>query len=347
MRPVLLPILLCAVLLPAAAFSAGSPLKGRLESVEPETDVSLFAVTAFPSGTVYACGGDGNFLVSKDGGKTWDLTQVREEATLRVMCFVDEQRGFIAGRVKNENVLFTTRDGGAKFQEIKVDLPAYVTGLVFRDANTGWLVAGSERTRDGLWRITTDGGRTWVPRESVAFGTPARKLNAIAGVGEQVLVAVGSHVQVALVGEAARSLLYQRKRGGVLRSDDGGQTFEVQDPGNADGTELFAVDFFDSKHGFVAGDGGFAASTADGGQTWKILKTGTEVRLLGVDALSAETAVFVGENGTALATNDGGERFIALNTGTEANLRDASFTDERTGFVAGAAGTLLRFVREW
>ena len=341
--PLLLLLLLAA---PPAALPAGSPLKGRFEEVATDSDVTLHRVILFASGAVRACGADGMVLRSADG-KDWQTTQVKEEVSLRAMAFSDENRGIVAGRLKTKNFLFTTRDGGKSFTEIAVDLPAPIAGLAFRDANNGWLVAGSEKTKDGLWRLTTDGGRTWSERDSVAYRLPARKLNEIHGFSADFLVAVGGHVSVNLVGEGARSLLYQRRAGGVLRTLDGGQTWEVQDAGNPEGTELSDVDFIDAKTGYVVGDAGFAARTTDGGQTWKKLPTGVTGRLLAVDAITAESAFFAGEAGTALATNDGGATFNVLATGTEKDLRDVSMKDDKTGYVVGQGGTILRFVREW
>jgi photosystem II stability/assembly factor-like uncharacterized protein len=346
MKSAILFAVLALCLFAPAARPQGSPLKGRFEPVLAETDVSLHRVTMLPSGRLYACGADGIFLSSADG-KEWVDMQIAEDVSLRAMSFPDENRGLLAGRTKTANVLYATRDGGRTFEKLTTDLPEYISDFAFRDSRTGWVVGGSERKKDGFWRFTTDGGRTWNERDSVAFRIPARKLNAIAGFGEQLLVAVGGHVEIALVGESARSLLYQKRKGCVLRSEDAGQSWDVQDAGNPEGTQLMDVEFVDAKNGWVVGDGGFVARTTDGGETWKKLDPGTTRRLLAVEALTATTAFLAGEQGTILSTNDGGERFTTLATGTERDIRDIAAKDERTCFAVGQGGTILRFVREW
>jgi photosystem II stability/assembly factor-like uncharacterized protein len=338
--------LLSLFLLAPPARPQGSPLKGRFEPVLAEIDVTLHRVVLFSSGRIHACGVDGMFVSSADG-KEWEDVQIAEGVSLRAMAFPDENRGIVAGRTRTGNVLYATRDGGKTFEKLESDLPEFITDFAFRDARTGWVVGGSDRSKDGFWRFTTDGGRTWNERDSVAFRIPARKLNAIAGFGEQLLVAVGGQVELNLVGPSARSLLYQKRRGGVLRSEDAGLSWDVQDAGNPEGSELQDVEFVDAKNGWVVGDGGFAARTTDGGATWKKLDTGTTLRLLAVDALSADTAFIAGERGTILSTNSAGERFTPLATGTERDIRDLAMKDERTGCAVGQGGTILRFVREW
>ncbi len=126
-----------------------------------------------------------------------------------------------------------------------------------------------------------------------------------------------------------------------------GETWKVHHVGNPRGTYVRAVDFVDEKVGWVAGDHGFAARTADGGKTWTRVKTGTTNRLNAVDVVDADTVFLVGNEGTAIGTNNGGKTMVPFDTGTDRDLRDCSFLDERTGFAVGRGGAVLRFVRQY
>lgn len=336
-------LLLLATLEPAGA---RSQVKGKFERLLPETDESLYRLEVFGK-TAFSCGTDGTFVRSVDGGETWEPKQIRAGISFTVMDFVDEKTGFLAGREKTKNVLFRTHDGGERFTELGLDLSFPVRGLAFQDANRGWLITGSTRDRDGSWLRTTDGGRTFKTPDSVAYGIPGRILLGITSVGTDRLYVVGSHVEVALVGDAARSLLYQKRRGSVLRSTDSGRTWDVLDAGNAGTTRLWGVDFLDENTGWVVGDNGFAARTTDGGDTWNICDTGTEEELRAVDVVNAEVTFLVGKKGTALATSDGGKTFAELVTGTGQDLRDCSFSGESKGIVVGKTGTVLKFVRQY
>ena len=345
--PALSLVLATALLFPTAPTEAKPRLSGHFNTVIAETDESLYGLRLFKDKRVVVCGSDGMIIRSTDGGREWDLTQYREGLSLRVMHWVTKRRGFIAGRTRIGNVLLKTTDGGDSFAEIKTDVTLPIRGFGFLDMKNGYMVAGSTREKDGEWRRTEDGGRTWKMPTSMAYGITGRQLNAITVIGKQGLCVVGSHVEIALVGDAARSLLYQKRRGGVLRSNDGGETWEVQDAGNPPGTSLWGVDFADDKNGFVVGEGGFAARTVDGGRTWTRLDTGTDKRLRAVAAVDAKTAYFVGNDGIALGTNNGGETVVKLKTQTKKDLRAVSFLDERTGFAVGQTGTVLKFVRTY
>jgi photosystem II stability/assembly factor-like uncharacterized protein len=220
-----------------------------------------------------------------------------------------------------------------------------VTGFAFTDSRNGWMVAGNPKSGEGAWLRTENGGRTWKRIESIPWSTPARALTAITSAGDDCLWAVGTHVKVGLVGREAKALLYRKKKGAVIFSDDGGASWMVQDAGNPTDSVLEDVDFADKKHGFVAGTGGFLAWTTDGGETWKRLATGTTEDLLSVDAVSKDTAFVVGKSGTALAAQAG--TVEKLRTGVKVHLRDCSFKDRSTGFAVGRDGTVLRFVRDW
>ena len=340
-------LLLSLYVVPIPDAPARSRLRGGFEAVVADTDVNLYGVKAFKNGTIYLCGTDGYFVRSTDGGKTWNAEQVKEGVSLRTMTWLDEKTGVIAGRTRTGNYVLRTTDGGITFEDRRLDVPFRVRGFAFTDSSSGWLVAGSLEIRDGAWLKTQDGGRSWKKLESVAYGLPARLLHSISSGPEKHLWAVGTHVEAALVGEAAKSLLYRHKRGSVLSSVDGGRTWDVRDAGNPLGTSLRDVSFVDTMVGYVVGDGGFMARTADGGKTWKKLATGTTVRLLAVDAVSVESAFAVGERGTAIATGDSGESFSTLATGTKVHLRDCSFTSKSAGYAVGRDGTVLRFKRRW
>ncbi len=340
-------VLATATLLPTAPTTARPRLSGHYDAVLAETDESLYGVRMFKSKRVVVCGSDGMIVRSLDAGKLWDPMQYREGLSFRVMHWVDERTGFFSGRTRISNVLLKTTDGGDTFREIKTDITMPIRGFGFLNTRRGFMVSGSTRERDGAWRVTEDGGSTWKALPSVAYRITGRQLNAITVVGDKTLVVVGSHVEVALVGDAARSLLYQKRHGGILRSDDAGETWEVQNAGNPPGTSLWGVDFSDAKNGFVVGDGGFAARTADGGRTWTKLDTGTTRRLRAVAAVDAETAYIVGDGGTALGTNDGGKTVVTMKTPTKKSLRAVSFLNERTGIAVGQTGIVLRFKRTY
>ncbi|MEN8151376.1 MAG: YCF48-related protein [Planctomycetota bacterium] len=337
---------LAALLSPVADLSARPRLAGHFKAVIHDTDASLYQVRYFEDGGVYACGADGWFVFSEDHGKSWDSTQVKEGVSLKVMNWPSRRTLILAGRDDGKNFVWRSTDRGAMFSPKHVDTDLPIRGYAFLGLTKGFMVAGSVKSKDGTWRVSKDGGATFAKIDSVAYGNPARALMAISRAGKKSLFAVGGHVELGYVGESAKSLLYRKKKGGVLRSTDEGRTWEVLDAGNAAGTRLYDVDFFDEKHGWVVGEKGFAAMTADAGKTWTKVATNTTERLNAVQMIEQGVVYMVGENGVARGTVDG-ETVVTFRTDTKRDLRDLSFTSEHKGFVVGTSGTVLRFVREF
>jgi len=340
-------LLLPALLLPLADTTARPRLKGHFKAIIHETDASLYQVKFYKDGSVYACGADGYFITSGDKGKTWDAIQIKEGVSLRTMAWASRRTAIVAGRDDGKNLVWRTTNSAVTFDRTKVDTDLPIRGYAFLGRQRGFFVAGSTKKKDGTWRISTDGGRTFTKIDSLAYANPARTLLSICRAGDKGLFAVGGHVQLGYVGDAAKSLLYRKKQGAVLRSTDEGRSWVVLDAGNEAGTLLYGVDFFDEKIGWVVGQKGFMAKTADGGKTWTKVKSGTTERLNAVQMVDKDVVYAVGENGTAIGTNDGGKKIVAFRTDTKRDLKDLSFLDKHNGFVVGSVGTVLQFVRDY
>ncbi|MHC4470324.1 MAG: WD40/YVTN/BNR-like repeat-containing protein [Planctomycetota bacterium] len=343
---ILLPVGLAALVLLVGTVPTEAKLKGRFKAVVTDADVSLWGVTVFKGGDVRVCGAEGTFVHSTDG-KEWKVKQLHEDASLRIMYWMDKLKGFVFARLAKENVLFTTTNGGRHFVRRKVDVPYPVKGVTFLDSRRGWLVAGSRKEEDGTWRKTTDGGMTWAEHDAEDFRYPARVLNGISAPASERIWAVGSRVLITLVGDAAKAPLYRARAASILYSRNRGGTWVPQDAGNPADVMLNDVDFVDDDNGWVVGDKGFVATTANGGEFWKKIDSGTEARLLAVDAVTKDLVFAVGEDGTAIGTNDGGKTFVKIPTKTDRDLRDCSFADESTGYAVGQSGTILRYSREY
>jgi len=151
----------------------------------------------------------------------------------------------------------------------------------------------------------------------------------------------------------------------VARSDDGGQTWEIQSLPFSRNVQ--ALSFVDREHGWVLTGDLFMADicedcededkclalfrTSSGGDTWE---GPICIRLPGVPARSALVATeialqFVDEDngwlvaakGTVMKTTDGGSTWEAQASGTAVDLMDVYFLDAQTGWVTGKQGVLL------
>jgi len=148
--------------------------------------------------------------------------------------------------------------------------------------------------------------------------------------------------------------------GTVLRSDDGGRSWEHA-PTPTDAT-LYAVAFADESNGWAVGANGVLLRTTDGGLTWTLLEVTLsdgfggerplDSSLFDVAAVSATEAWVVGDFGVLLHTRNGknwSQVVISEETYADDNLPDrifnaVDFTDREHGWIAGEFGTLLRTV---
>lgn len=97
-----------------------------------------------------------------------------------------------------------------------------------------------------------------------------------------------------------------------------------------DRTSVYAVD---ASTAWVVASKGTIIKTSDGGSSWKLQRTGTEV-LTSVCAVNASTAWAVGYGGVILKTSDGGDTWLPQGPGT-GNLYSVSAVDANTAWAVG------------
>jgi photosystem II stability/assembly factor-like uncharacterized protein len=216
-------------------------------------------------------------------------------------------------------VVLRSEDGGRSFTRRATPFDRHVFGL-YADAPGRVLAVGDY----GLQLATDDGGAHWtcIPREQdvilgriapagadavVAgeFGTlerlpagrPPGRRATLRGVPEDF------YVFDVWLDAAGRAGVAVGLSGAIVRSEDGGASWaRVPVPWSAD---LFAV--------VVAGEGGFLATSEDGGRTFRAADApALPVALTDVEFADAERVFAVGPRGLVLRSEDGGRRFRAV-----------------------------------
>lgn len=108
------------------------------------------------------------------------------------------------------------------------------------------------------------------------------------------------------------------------------------------GSDINAVFFADSLHGYTVGVYGTINRTADGGESWNHCKSGVLLDLTGVFFNNATTGTAVGLGGIILRTTDGGLTWLPQSSGTTTALKAVAFPTINTGTAVGLFGTILR-----
>ena len=115
------------------------------------------------------------------------------------------------------------------------------------------------------------------------------------------------------IAAAGDRLWISGQQGLILHSADGGKTWERQDSGTQE--YLFAIFFWDERHGIAVGDRSIVTETTDGGKTWKARTIPRSFDAIDPDlALAMQDPIFY----------------------------DVHFIDENTGWIAGEFGRLLK-----
>ena len=128
---------------------------------------------------------------------------------------------------------------------------------------------------------------------------------------------------------------------GIYHSPDGGASWEPQESGLDDLTQLCKADFVDDQYGWIVGSFGTILHTEDGGKTWNTQDSTTGNLLLNVDFIDRQHGWAVGEKATILRTRDGGATWTLQFDEMGPVYNGVQFLDQQTGWIVGDYGTIL------
>jgi photosystem II stability/assembly factor-like uncharacterized protein len=264
-------------------------------------------------------------LRTADGGATWFVAAEVLGDTLLDVDFADERSGWAVG---TSGVVYGSTDGGLtwaaepaaswqrQYSHEPVTLPAQgtnniapvinesVASVYFADAKTGW-AAGDAPTGKGfdvrgLVLGTTDGGKSWSELKSAAGEGAPYPVNGLWFTSPKD-------------GWAAAGNLEDAQEDVLLRTTDGGRTWERSDPKSAEYPR--AVQFLDASHGWAVGmtvdqttdlpGPSKILGTTDGGATWTVRFTSPR-SFFGLCFADAKRGWAVGDRAAIYATTDGG-----------------------------------------
>jgi photosystem II stability/assembly factor-like uncharacterized protein len=269
-------------------------------------------------------GGDNGFLSrTDDGGHSWVQQIVETKVAINDIYFRDKEAGFlIAG-----NAIFSTRDNGTRWTEVRRFLPTEFDGadvelysVRFSSKKKGWVVGSvsrNDRVVDSILLNTENGGESWQRQRA-----PSRL--------ELIHIDFANDKRGWIVGSD----------GTILATVDSGQTWSKQESGTT--ATIYHVDFRSEKKGLAVGERGTVLRTTDGGATWTTVTSATRSTLLNVKLVTDDQGWAIGRGGTILRTDDAGVTWIGQESGTKQNLYGLYFA-KKVGWAVGADGMLLRY----
>lgn len=272
-------------------------------------NVRLRGVSAVSESVAWASGAGSTVLRTTDGGTTWQKLYVTDDTLdFRDIDAVDAQTAY-ALSIGNgpDSRIYKTTDAGKTWQlQFKNDDPkAFLDAMTFWDANHG-IVFGDSVDLKFYILTTADGGHTWSRVPTASLPPAQGNEGAFAASGTNIAVIGKSHAWIG-TGAATKSR--------VLRTSDGGRTWQVADTPLASGPSsgIFSIAFRDQKHGAIAG-GDYKketeavdnlAVTSDGGATWKLVKGLSGFRSVVAYVAGTKKLVAIGPSGGDYSTDDG------------------------------------------
>jgi photosystem II stability/assembly factor-like uncharacterized protein len=235
---------------------------------------------------VVAVGQRGHVLTSDDLGQSWKQAEVPISSDLVAVHFPTPQLGWAVG---HDGVVLHSADGGRSWKRQRDGRPdAADTPLLdvwFQDASTGYAVGAF-----GVLLRTTDGGQSWTSLQQASDNPKNMHLYAVRGIGEDVYVAGEQGLLLKLdrgaarfnaltlpykgtlfgVTGSARAVVVHGLRGNVLRSTDGGASWNVVATGLQVGMTASTTDA-DGRI-LLASQAGHLLASRDDGATFAPLK---------------------------------------------------------------------------
>lgn len=277
--------------------------------IMPRASKSLLTdVVRTPSG-FFAVGERGHVISSGDG-KQWTQVATPTRSALTSITAVDDKL-WAAG---HDGVILHSADGGKTwiaqrrdpFMRSPGEDPADhdprqgvpILDILFTDASNGIAIGAYS-----LMLVTSDGGTTWAPKQALApvvqSDEPAAPMEGDIFSAEDLMLDEESDPHLnAITSTGPGGLAIVGERGTVLRSDDGGQTW--QKLGFPYKGSMFGVLSLGNGRLLTYGLRGNVYESTDNGASWNKVPAEGSTSLMGGAALEGGGAVLAGGNGTLL-----------------------------------------------
>lgn len=259
-----------------------------------------------------------------DGGQTWEastplVAQEAESFWPSAFSFADAQNGWLmvhAGAGMNHDYVFVyrTEDGGATWAEVvnpfaeNLPMSCYKNGMLFADAQTGWITGDCGGVSPEVYfYTTTDGGQTWatVPLPNPT-ADPAFFENSACR-AQDLQMPAPENLRVLMVCMAFDET--GTYTSWLFSSEDNGATWHFSEMPMGAGTLMFLTPEAGWFLGTTSSDASQAQyelfQTADSGESWQAVKQLAWTSHL--DWLDANTAF-----GIAHSWLDTGEEVLAV-----------------------------------
>lgn len=299
--------------------------------------------------------GQGEAIVTHDGGQNWSVVQIGGDGIYRSCYFLNDNLGWAVGSFVER--LHKTTDGGLTWtwQSNAPDTTKY--DVFFIDQNIGWSIGFN-----GFIIKTTNGGDNWFSQSNTSitsetlYGVYATDINTVYVVGNDDAVIKSTDggnswtlspmifgtttsyrgVYFPPTGTGLTGFLVGN-RNRIAKTTDGGSTWTpVYDGGGTN--QLWSIDFDNSNLiGLASGAASTLLRTTNGGDTWlPVAGLPASLTFYSVRFGADNAAYLSGSAGNFFKSTDGGLTWNTIGYRfTSSRIRDVNFADTLNGYVVG------------
>ena len=282
---------------------------------------------------------NGIILKTTNGGINW----FKQETgfgyyTCYCINFINENTGWIGSSGGTVGYLLKTTNGGLNWTKKEFPGAYQIRSVKFFDGNSGWI--------SGLYNLvgrTTDGGETWINKQSNISCTNFRSLSPVSMNECWAL-------SVCLSQGMSFSLLYKTTNAG----DNWDQMYSHTDSLTTDAHTFSKIKFINSETGFVNGSFNFILRTTNSGLNWSkqtvvsgiggnpiisaLLSSGNSILACG----GYSGAGFYKPFNYILKSSNSGVNWDLKSYNYEHSFSKIFFIDQFTGFVFADSGKVFR-----
>jgi photosystem II stability/assembly factor-like uncharacterized protein len=299
----------------------------------------------FSSSTTGWIVGDGDPLVTTDGGVNWNSTPNITKADfgfqqMQQVLFTSSSTGYIVG---NKGKLAKTTDGGSTWSVSTISTELNYFGIAFGTSSTGWVVG-----EGGAIDKTVNSGSAWasdvtpVTTESLnatffinsntgfAVGENGILIKTINGGTNWTTINLGTTNTLYDIYFTSESVGYICGDAAFYYTDDGGATWTPR----AVTYTYYSTKFVNDNIGWAVGSvaNGQIIKTINRGASWSVKTPPSPLYDLAI--VDASILVAVGYNGSIQRTTDAGNTWSAISSGTTDILRSVAFVNSSIGYIS-------------
>ena len=281
----------------------------------PEGGWNMSALSLQSDGTVIA-GSENGMIIKRDvTTKQWSkLSRGTSAINFQSIDIAEDNTIFVGGLGVPDAKLYKSTDFGENWEPIALPGDPRV-GDVSHDPVGNIYISGDK----GKYYKSSDSGATWEIFEPpmIFWGMATPSVDTLFGFNG----------------------FYDE----IYRTIDAGISWELVFE-NLSISGLTDIKFYNTMEGIAVGDGGFIATTNDGGETWQGRASGTFNDVNRVKYFNNEFLYAAGSWGTFLKSLDGGETWEVVNTGFSYRHFSVYFLDVDTGWISGDFGHVFKTV---